>query len=138
MRTKIPPKIFRSFPPEPDNRMRLMLNVLRHEWAQILLATSLSSSDDPKEMRRNLEGLCNAEISVPEIRRILREVLEPAYLVEIKAYLGRDLPAYSLSKTGQLYGVCPAVFTLKYSAGNNIALGDVLRAQNSGRPANSF
>lgn len=121
---KIPKKVFTVFPSEPENRMRLMLNALRHEPVQVILASGLQEGN-PQTIRRRLRE--RYDIDVPNIGEYVSEVLEPAH--QVKATRFPDGLHYEPSHWSIVFGTKAAEFTMQYCIANDIFLGDVFGRQ---------
>lgn len=121
--TKIPLRVFLTFPPEPDNRMKLMLNALRHEPIQVILAFYLDDVASPQQMRAHLQR--DHKVDIPNVFEYLEKVLEPAHQVKKTVFPEERWVKYEPSHWGKVYGSTAAQFTLRYCIDNGIILGDL-------------
>mgnify|MGYP001607413695 FL=1 len=114
------------FPGDAPRRMNVMLEVLRHEPAMSLLkllkGRDLTENTKIKLTHR-LKKLTGHSIS----SEYLENLLVPSALVnKIDIGLSGSLATYSLSKSGERYGLPATDFTLKYGVDNDFWIGDVL------------
>ena len=127
--TKIPKRLYRTFPIITEQKMPLMLNVLRHEPVQVILAFYLNDIDDPDFINGDLYKLAGERIT--DIPQWLDEVLEPPHLVEKTTFPeersrgGIPRAQFEPASAGLKYGAPTAQFTLRYCIDNGIMLSDL-------------
>ena len=110
------------FPAQAPRRMNVMLNVLRHEPAQVILALM----EKGKYTGRKLTKKCGGVVGLPfSSTKYLEDVLVTSSLVD-KFYFGMDSQSlYSLNPAAETKGIPVVDFNLRYSVENDFWLGDI-------------
>lgn len=113
---KIPLNVFPHFPPEPENRVRLLINALRHDPVQVIMAWYLDKSISPHGIQRLLRE--QFDVTVNDIATYFDDVLVPSHQVRGPG------PVYEPTHWVK-YGISGAQFTMRYCIDKNFGLGDI-------------